>query len=52
MAQTFDLSGSVNKKIIRVHAIIVIAVCAIFGVIKNHIDNISQVIFYNTNTAN
>ncbi len=34
MAQNFDLSGSINKKIIKAHAIIVIVVCVIFGIIN------------------
>lgn len=34
MAKNFDLSGSVNKKIIKVHAVIVVAVCVIFGALN------------------
>ncbi|MBQ8613573.1 MAG: hypothetical protein IJ416_05105 [Ruminiclostridium sp.] len=34
MAQNFDLSSAINQKVIKVHGIIVIAVCAIFGVIN------------------
>ena len=34
MAQKYDLSGSINKKIIKVHAVIVIAVCVIFGMLN------------------
>ena len=34
MSQNFDLSGSINKKILKVHAVIVIAVCAIFGLLN------------------
>ncbi len=34
MAQNFDFSDVINAKILKVHAIIVIAVCTIFGVIN------------------
>ncbi len=34
MAQKFDLSGSINKKIIKAHAIMVVAVCFIFGILN------------------
>ncbi len=34
MAQNFDLSGAINKKLLKVHSIIVVAVCAIFGIIN------------------
>ncbi len=34
MAQNMDLSGAVNAKLLKVHGIIVVAVCAIFGILN------------------
>lgn len=34
MAQTHDISGSVNKKIINMHAIMIISVCVIFALLN------------------
>lgn len=34
MAQTFDVSGAVNKKILKIHAIAVVAVCVVFGILN------------------
>ncbi len=36
MAATFDISGSINKKIVNVHAIFIISVCVIFGILNFH----------------
>ena len=34
MAQNIDLSGAINAKLLKLHSIIVVAVCAIFGIIN------------------
>lgn len=34
MAQNMDLSGAINAKLLKAHGIIVVAVCAIFGIIN------------------
>lgn len=34
MTPTIDISGSINKKIVKIHSIFVIAVCVIFGILN------------------
>ena len=34
MAQNFDISGAIDKKILNIHAVAVVAVCAIFGILN------------------